>query len=290
MKIAFLGLGTMGAPMAQHLTNAGHELYVFNRTSSKADKWIRTNPNNHLCFSPSEACQEVDCLILCAGNDESVRELLFGDRGASKTLKQGTIVIDHTTTSADLAKEMHKRLNDLQIDYVDAPVSGGQQGAINGQLTIMCGGDKPAAQRCEGICQPYTKGFSHMGAIGNGQTTKMVNQICVAGVVQGLAEGIHFAQQNELDVEQVMTLIAGGAAGSWQMVNRHKTMAEDRYDHGFAIDLMRKDLGICLDNARKNQINLPITALIDQFYCELQNQGEGQSDTSVLLKRLQKKA
>jgi 3-hydroxyisobutyrate dehydrogenase-like beta-hydroxyacid dehydrogenase len=288
MKVAYLGLGKMGAPMAHHLSEAGLQLYIYNRSQQKSEQWIQEHPQHQICFSAKEACKNVDAVILCVGNDNDVRELLFGEQGAAHSLEKGTIVIDHTTTSADLAREMHSKLDELQVDYVDAPVSGGEQGAINGQLTIMCGGDPFPAERAEKITQCYTKAFSHMGPIGCGQLTKMVNQISVAGLIQALAEGVHFAQQAGLDVEKVMNTLGGGAASSWQMINRHKTMNKDEYNHGFAVDHMRKDLGICLESARKIQANLPITALVDQFYSELQSQNMGQLDTSALLKRLQK--
>lgn len=288
MKIAYVGLGNMGAPMAHHLSEAGHELNIYNRSPEKAENWLKNHPNQRICFSAKETVKDVDAIILCVGNDNDVEELLFGPNGAHHNLEKGTLIIDHTTTSADLAIKMHQRLNELQVDYVDAPVSGGEQGAINGQLTIMCGGDPLPAQRAEKITQCYSKAFTHMGKIGSGQLTKMVNQISVAGLIQALAEGIHFAQQAGLDVEKVMNTLSGGAASSWQMINRHQTMNDNQYNHGFAINHMRKDLGICLDSARAISANLPTTALIDQFYGELQNQGLGDLDTSALLKRLQK--
>lgn len=287
MKIAYLGLGNMGAPMAHHLSQAGHDLSIYNRSTNKSEDWIKQHPNQRICFSAKEACQDAEVVILCVGNDQDVRDLLLGKNGAHLTLAKGALIIDHTTTSAGLAKEMHSELSDLQIDYVDAPVSGGQQGAINGQLTIMCGGDSHAVKRAQTITEHYTKTFTHMGKIGSGQLTKMVNQISVAGLIQALAEGIHFAQQAELDVEKVMQTLGEGAGSSWQMINRHKTMNNDEYNHGFAINHMRKDLGICLETARELNANLPITALVDQFYGELQNSNMGDFDTSALLKRLQ---
>jgi len=281
-------MGNMGAPMANHLSQAGHTVTVYNRSLEKSEAWLKQNPSQTIAYSAQECAKNCDVLILCVGNDNDVEQLLFGPQGAHLTLNQGSLVIDHSTTSNALALRMHKQLNDLQIDYVDAPVSGGQQGAINGQLTIMCGGDLHAAQRAEKITESYAKSFTHMGEVGSGQLTKMVNQICVTGLIQALAEGIHFGQQAGLDMEKVMNTLGQGAASSWQMVNRHNTMNKGEFDFGFAVDHMRKDLGICLDSARGLNASLPITALVDQFYSDLQNQGHGQLDTSSLLLRLQK--
>lgn len=289
MKIGYIGMGNMGAPMASHLSQAGHQLTVFNRSQQKAEDWLKDHPHQNIAFNAKDCAKDCEALILCVGNDQDVEQLLFGPQGASQTLTKGALVIDHSTTSSDLAKRMHQKLNELQIDYVDAPVSGGQQGAINGQLTIMCGGDKFPTQRAEKITQSYAKSFTHMGEISSGQLTKMVNQICVAGLIQALAEGMHFGQQAGLDMEKVMNTLSQGAASSWQMVNRHTTMNKGEFDFGFAVDHMRKDLGICLNSARNINANLPITALVDQFYGELQAQEKGQLDTSSLLLRLQNK-
>ena len=288
MKIAYIGLGNMGAPMAHHLAEQGHELTIYNRSQHKAEEWLKQHPNQEIAFNAKDCCKDCEILILCVGNDEDVEQLIFGPQGAVNSLQQGALIIDHTTTSSQLAKHMHNKLNDLQIDYVDAPVSGGQQGAINGQLTIMCGGDNYPAQRAEKITQCYAKSFTHMGEIGSGQLTKMVNQICVTGLIQALAEGVHFGQQAGLDIEKVMQTLGNGAASSWQMINRHESMNKGEFDFGFAVDHMRKDLGICLNSAREINANLPITALVDQFYGELQNQGNGKLDTSSLLLRLKK--
>lgn len=286
MKIAFIGLGNMGAPMASHLNQAGHELTVYNRSQYKAEEWLKQHPNQAIAFNAKDCSKHCEVLILCVGNDQDVEQLIFGPQGAVNALQRGALVIDHSTTSSELAKRMHSKLNELQIDYVDAPVSGGQQGAINGQLTIMCGGDNSPAQRAEKITQCYAKSFTHMGEIGSGQLTKMVNQICVAGLIQALAEGIHFGQQAGLDIEKVMNTLSQGAGSSWQMANRHETMNKGEFDFGFAVDHMRKDLGICLNSARELNANLPITALVNQFYGELQKQGNGKLDTSSLLLRL----
>lgn len=286
MKIAFIGLGNMGAPMADHLAKQGHELTIYNRSQHKAENWLKNHKHCEIAFNAKDACHDCEILILCVGNDQDVEQLIFGINGAHESLARGSLIIDHSTTSSELAIRMHKQLNDLQIDYVDAPVSGGEQGAINGQLTIMCGGDPYPAQRAEKLTQAYAKSFAHMGPIGNGQLTKMVNQICVAGLIQGLAEGIHFGQQAGLDMNKVMSTLGQGAAASWQMNNRHETMNKGEYDFGFAVDLMRKDLGICLNSARQTGANLPVTALVDQFYGELQKQGHGKLDTSSLLLRL----
>ena len=286
MKIAFIGLGNMGAPMASHLANSGHNLTVYNRSQAKAENWLKQHPSHKIAFNAKDACAACDTAILCVSNDQDVEQLIFGQQGAHLSLAKGTLIIDHSTTSSQLATHMHKQLNDLQVDYVDAPVSGGQQGAIDGKLTIMCGGDAHPAQRAEKITQCYAKTFSHMGQVGSGQLTKMVNQICVGGLIQALAEGIHFGKQAGLDMNKVMETLGNGAAASWQMNNRSKTMNQGEFDFGFAVDLMRKDLGICLDSARKNGANLPITALVDQFYSELQQQGHGKLDTSSLLLRL----
>jgi len=288
MNITFIGLGNMGAPMASHLTKHNHKLTVFNRSQSKAEQWLKQHPSHDIAFNAKDACQQCHALILCVGNDHDVEQLIFGPQGAHLSLNKGSLIIDHSTTSSDLALDMHKRLSHLQIDYVDAPVSGGQQGAIDGQLTIMCGGDHHAAERAELITQCYAKSFTHMGDIGSGQLTKMVNQICVAGLIQALAEGIHFGQQSGLDMKKVMTTLNNGAAASWQMNNRSETMNKGEFDFGFAVDLMRKDLGICLNSARKSGASLPVTAIVDQFYGELQQQGKGKLDTSSLLMRLKK--
>lgn len=289
MNIAFIGLGNMGAPMASHLANQGHAITTYNRTTSKTKNWLKQHPTHKSAKNAEDACKNCETLILCVGNDNDVEQLIFGPNGASQSLKKGSLIIDHTTTSSELAKRMHSKLKSLHIDYADAPISGGQQGAINGQLTVMCGGDNHAAQRTQEITACYSKSFNHMGETGSGQLTKMVNQICVGGLIQALAEGIHFGQQAGLDMNKVMETLGNGAAASWQMNNRHETMIKGEFDFGFAVDLMRKDLDICLTSAQDIQANLPITTLVNQFYRELQHQGHGKLDTSSLLLRLNQK-
>lgn len=287
MNITLIGLGNMGAPIASHLAEH-HQITVFNRNPNKTDLWLTQNPTHKAASNAKQACQNSDVLILCVSNDQDVEQLIFGEQGASESLKAGSLIIDHSTTSRDLAKHTHKQLRKIGIHYVDAPVSGGQQGAINGQLTIMCGADEQVIEQVKSITQPYTKTFSHMGEVGSGQLTKMVNQICVAGLIQALAEGINFGQKAGLDVNKVMETLGNGAASSWQMINRSQTMIQQEFDFGFAVDLMHKDLNICLDTANKIDAALPITTLVNQYYEELQNQGNGSLDTSSLLLRLTK--
>lgn len=285
-NLAFIGLGVMGGPMASHLAKAGHQLSVYNRTLAKAAEWVKEHPGHTLATTPAEAASKADRVLICVGNDQDVIEVVTGEQGLLKTLKPGSFILDHTTTSADVALEMAKICQEQQIIFLDAPVSGGEQGAINGQLTIMVGGNQIAYQQTESLMQTYAKAVTYMGVTGAGQMTKMVNQICIAGLVQGLAEGLNFAAQAGLDQQKVIDVISQGAAGSWQMTNRHKTMIADEYEHGFAVDWMRKDLAICLDQARKLDAQLPVTALVDQFYAEVQQLGGGRWDTSSLLKRL----
>lgn len=285
-KIAFIGLGVMGGPMAGHLAKAGHQLTVFNRTPAKAAQWVAEHPNHASAFTPAEASADADLVFLCVGKDEDVREVVTGEQGILKTLKAGSLIVDHTTASATLAKEMAEACLKQQIHFLDAPVSGGEQGAINGQLTVMVGGDETAYKLAEPLMQLFAKAVTYMGEAGAGQMTKMVNQICIGGLVQALAEGLNFAEKAGLDQQKVIDVISLGAAGSWQMVNRHKTMISDEYEHGFAVDWMRKDLAICLDQARALNAQLPVTALVDQFYAEVQQQGGGRWDTSSLLRRM----
>lgn len=286
-KLAFIGLGVMGSPMASHLVKAGHQLTVFNRSNKKAIQWAAAHPGHTAAATPAEAAAEADIVLLCVGKDEDVREVVCGEQGLLKTLRPGSLIIDHTTASATLAKEMAERCSEQQIEFIDAPVSGGQQGAENGQLTIMAGGSEQAFKRAEPIMQIFARAVTLMGPSGSGQLTKMVNQICIGGLVQALAEGLNFAKQAGLDQQKVIDVISLGAAGSWQMVNRHKTMIADEYEHGFAVDWMRKDLDICLTQARNLGAQLPVTALVDQLYAEVQQMGGGRWDTSSLLKRLQ---
>jgi len=286
-KVAFLGLGVMGYPMAGHLAKAGHDVTVYNRTTAKAETWVSEH-GGALGKTPGEAAAGAEFVMACVGNDDDLRSVVLGDSGAFAAMGAGTIFVDHTTASAAVARELHALGKEGGIGFVDAPVSGGQAGAENGQLAIMCGGDADIFAKAEPVMQAYAKSCLRLGEIGAGQLTKMVNQICIAGLVQGLAEGLNFAVKAGLDGAAVIEAIQGGAAGSWQMANRHKTMLADHYDHGFAVDWMRKDLGICLDEAKRNGARLPVTALVDQFYGEVQDMGGNRWDTSSLMKRLQR--
>ncbi|HLS20025.1 MAG TPA: NAD(P)-dependent oxidoreductase [Paracoccaceae bacterium] len=286
-KVAFLGLGVMGFPMAGHLAAKGHEVTVYNRTAAKAEAWIKQH-GGRMGATPREAASGADFVMVCVGNDDDLRSVIIGEDGALAGMGAGAILVDHTTASANVARELHGIAAVKGIGFVDAPVSGGQAGAENGQLAIMCGGEEEVFAKAEPVMQAYGKSIRRLGPVGAGQLTKMVNQICIAGLVQGLSEALNFAVKAGLDGEQVIEAISGGAAGSWQMVNRHKTMLAGEYDHGFAIDWMRKDLGIALDEAKENGARLPVTALIDQFYGEVQDMGGGRWDTSALLKRLQR--
>ena len=286
-KVAFLGLGVMGYPMAGHLVAASHDVTVYNRTTAKAEQWAAQH-GGQVGRTPAEAAAGCDFVMACVGNDDDLRSVVLGDDGALGAMTSGTVFVDHTTASAAVARELHALAAESGIGFVDAPVSGGQAGAENGQLAIMCGGDTATFGRAEPIMQAYAKSIKRLGEIGAGQLTKMVNQICIAGLVQGLSEGINFAVQAGLNGEEVVEAISGGAAGSWQMVNRHKTMLADEYEHGFAVDWMRKDLGIVLDEAKRNGARLPVTALVDQFYGEVQDMGGGRWDTSSLMKRLKR--
>lgn len=286
-KLTFLGLGVMGFPMAGHLVARGHEVTVYNRTAAKAESWVEQH-GGRMATTPEEAARDAEFVMACVGNDADLRSIILDEDGALASMAAGAVLVDHTTASANVARELHARLGERGIGFIDAPVSGGQAGAENGQLAIMCGGERDIFAKAEPVMQAYGKSIRLLGPAGAGQLTKMVNQICIAGIVQGLAEGLNFAVKAGLDGEQVIDAIAGGAAGSWQMVNRHKTMLADEYDHGFAIDWMRKDLGIALDEARENGARLPTTALIDQFYGEVQDMGGARWDTSALLKRLQR--
>ncbi len=285
-KVAFIGLGVMGAPMAAHLARAGHEVAVFNRTRAKAERWVREH-GGRLGDTPAEAARGAEFVFACVGADDDVRQVAAGEEGAFGAMPAGAVFVDHTTTSAALAEELHAAARARGLHFMDAPVSGGQQGAENGQLTIMCGGDEAVYERAEPIMQAYAKQVRLMGPAGSGQRTKMVNQVCIAGLLQGLAEGIHFALRNGMDVEAVLDVISKGAAQSWQMENRGATMARGEFDFGFAVDWMRKDLGICLEEARRAGASLPVTALVDQFYAQLQQRGAGRLDTSSLVKLLE---
>jgi 3-hydroxyisobutyrate dehydrogenase len=286
MKIAFAGLGVMGAPMARHLVNAGHEVVGFNRTQAKAQAWAEA-VGARAAATVSEAAQGAELFILCVGNDDDVRAVVTE---ALPHLAEGAVIVDHTTTSARLAREMAEAAAEVGRAFIDAPVSGGQAGAENGQLSVMAGGEAEALARVEPALKAYSKAIKHMGPAGSGQLTKMVNQIAIAGVVQGLAEAVHFAQVAGLDTDAVFDAVSKGAAQSWQMDNRWKTAAQGRFDFGFAVDWMRKDLGLVLDEARSNGARLALTALVDQFYAEVQAMGGNRWDTSSLAARLQPKS
>ncbi|WP_342027611.1 NAD(P)-dependent oxidoreductase [Roseovarius nanhaiticus] len=284
-KLAFLGLGVMGYPMAGHLAAADHEVCVYNRTTSKAEAWVAQH-DGAFATAPREAAEGADFVMACVGNDDDLREVCLGPDGAFAGMAKGATFVDHTTVSAAVTAELYAAANEAGIAFVDAPVSGGQAGAENGQLSIMCGGDQPAYDAAEPIMQIYAKLCRRIGASGAGQMTKMCNQIAIAGLVQGLSEALHFAEKAGLDGASVVEVISQGAAGSWQMANRSETMLDGHFDHGFAVDWMRKDLGICLKTADENGASLPVTALVDQFYKDVQKMGGGRWDTSSLIARL----
>ncbi|WP_413992917.1 NAD(P)-dependent oxidoreductase [Labrys okinawensis] len=289
MKVAFLGLGVMGFPMAGHLAvRGGHEVTVYNRSAAKAQAWVGKY-GNASAPTPAQAARDADIVFACVGNDDDLRSVTMGPDGAFSGMKKGAIFVDHTTASADVARELYEAAGKLGLGFVDAPVSGGQAGAENGALGVMCGGDPDVYTKAEPVIAHYAKACQLMGPVGAGQLTKMVNQICIAGLVQGLAEGIHFAKKAGLDLEKVVGVISKGAAQSWQMENRWKTMNEGKFEFGFAVDWMRKDLGICLATARHNGAQLPVTALVDQFYADVQVMGGKRWDTSSLVARLERK-
>ncbi len=282
-KVAFLGLGVMGYPMAGHLKNkGGHEVTVYNRTAVKAEQWVKQFGGKSAA-TPKAAAEGQDFVMCCVGNDNDLREVTLGANGAFQAMGKGKVFVDHTTASATIARELHAAGKKAGFDVIDGPVSGGQAGAENGVLTVMCGGDAEPFGRAEKVIAAYARACNLIGAPGAGQLTKMVNQICIAGLVQGLAEALHFGKKAGLDIEKVIATISKGAAQSWQMENRYKTMAAGKFDFGFAVEWMRKDLGICLGEARNNGANLPITALIDQFYSEIQAMGGKRWDTSSLI-------
>ena len=288
-KVAFIGLGVMGYPMAGHLkTKGGHDVTVYNRTAAKADKWV-AQFGGKAAATPAEAARDADFVFTCVGNDDDLRSVTIGKDGALSGMKSGAILIDNTTASAEVARELAETATAKGCGFIDAPVSGGQAGAENGVLTVMCGGDQATFDKAKPVIDAFARMVGLMGPAGAGQLTKMVNQICIAGLVQGLAEGIHFGKKAGLDIEKVIEVISKGAAGSWQMENRHKTMNEGKYEFGFAVDWMRKDLDIVLSEARRNGAALPVTALVDQFYGEVQKLGGNRWDTSSLLARLEKK-
>ncbi|AOS80836.1 NAD(P)-dependent oxidoreductase [Hydrogenophaga intermedia] len=284
-RVAFLGLGVMGSPMAGHLTKAGHQVTVYNRTATKAEAWAKQH-GGAFKATPREAAAGADIVFCCVGNDADLRSVVLGADGALAGMKPGAIFVDHTTASADVARELYAAAKALGIAFVDAPVSGGQAGAENGLLTVMCGGDQPAFDAVKPVAMAFSRAFTLMGAPGAGQLTKMVNQICIAGLVQGLSEAIAFGQKAGLDMNLVLEVIGKGAAQSWQMDNRGKTMVAGEFNFGFAVDWMRKDLGLVLDEAKRNGARLPVTALVDQFYADVQAMGGQRYDTSSLIKRL----
>lgn len=284
-KCTFLGLGVMGFPMASHLVKSGHEVTVYNRTLGKAQAWSEEN-GGQSANTPRDAAQGAEFVFACVGNDDDLRSVCLGETGAFAGMDSGAVFVDHTTVSAKVTAELYKAADTAQISFVDAPISGGQAGAENGALSIMCGGDEDAYARAEPVMAAYSKMCRHIGESGAGQMTKMCNQIAIAGLVQGLSEALHFAEKAGLDGRAVVEVISQGAAGSWQMANRYETMLDDQFEHGFAVDWMRKDLGICLDASDEVGASLPVTALVDQFYKDVQKLGGGRWDTSSLIKRL----
>jgi 3-hydroxyisobutyrate dehydrogenase-like beta-hydroxyacid dehydrogenase len=287
IKTAFIGLGVMGYPMAGYLARAGHDVTVYNRTTAKATQWI-SEYGGKAASTPAEAAAGADFVFCCVGNDDDLRSVTSAENGAFESMQPGSVFVDHTTTSAEVARELHGKAAKLGFAFVDAPVSGGQAGAENGQLTVMIGGDEAAVERAAPLIDCYARMQSRLGAPGSGQLAKMVNQICIAGLVQGLSEALHFAGRAGLDARAVVDVIAKGAAQSWQMDNRASTMIEGQFDFGFAVDWMRKDLGYVLSEARNNGAHLPVTALVDQFYSEVQARGGNRWDTSSLITLLDK--
>ena len=284
-NVAFLGLGVMGYPMAAHLQKAGHQVRVYNRTTAKAEAWAKENGGS-FGATPREAAAGAEFVMSCVGNDDDLRSVCLGPDGAFAGMTSGGVFVDHTTVSAKVTRELQAEAAKLGISFVDAPISGGQAGAENGVLSVMCGGDQAAYDRAEPVIDTYSRICRRIGDSGAGQVTKMCNQIAIAGLVQGLSEALHFAEKAGLDGRAVVEVISQGAAGSWQMANRYETMLDDKFEHGFAVDWMRKDLGICLDTADETGASLPVTALVDQFYKDVQKMGGNRWDTSSLLKRL----
>ena len=288
MKLAFVGLGAMGYPMAGHLQRAGHDVTVFNRTSGKADAWVADHGGRR-ADSPREAARDADFAFTCVGNDDDLRAVVLGNQGLLAGLAPGSVLVDHSTVSAEVSRQLAALLAAKGVGFLDAPVSGGQQGARNGHLSIMCGGDPAIFSRVEPVLCAYGKAVVRMGDTGAGQLTKMVNQICVAGLIEALAEGLHFARAAGLDAKKAMEVIGQGAASSWQLLNRHATMLDDEYNHGFAVDWMRKDLDICLHEAERLGVELPVTSQVNDFYREIQAMQGGRWDTSSLFRRLEQK-
>ncbi len=286
-NVAFVGLGVMGYPMAGYISKAGHNVTVYNRTGTKTDKWVAEFKGSK-AETPAKAADGADFIFTCVGNDNDLREVTFGDNGIFKTIKKGTIYIDNTTASATIAREIYEYSTKNEFGFLDAPISGGQAGAENGALTVMIGGDQKNFDKAKDIINCYSKKMKLLGVAGNGQLAKMMNQICIAGLVQGLSEAINFGMKAGLNVEDVIEVISKGAAQSWQMENRYKTMIDNKFDHGFAVDWMRKDLKIALEEAKKNGSLLPVTEIVDQYYEEVQKMGGNRWDTSSLIKRLSK--
>ena len=284
-KTAFIGLGVMGYPMAGHKAAKGHDVTVFNRTTAKAEQWVGEHGGG-FAATPREAVEGVDVVCACVGNDDDLRSVTYGDNGILAGMKEGAIFVDHTTASANVAREIGEKAAGMGLRFVDAPVSGGQAGAENGVLTVMCGGDEATFEAAKPVMDCYAQAVTHLGPVGSGQLCKMVNQICIAGLVQGLAEGVNFGTKAGLDMKKVIGVISKGAAQSWQMENRAHTMIDDEFDFGFAVDWMRKDLGICFEEARNNGARLPVTALVDQFYAGIQAKRGNRWDTSSLLRNL----
>ena len=286
-KVAFIGLGVMGYPMAGYISKAGHDVTVYNRTKAKAEKWVNEHKGKS-ADTPMEAAKDCDFIFTCVGNDNDLREVTLGDKGLFKTAKKDSIYVDNTTASANIARELYKEAKAKGFEFLDAPISGGQAGAEGGVLTVMVGGDETPFKKAEPVIDCYSKKIKLLGPSGSGQLTKMVNQICIAGLVQGLSEAINFGMNAGLNMHDVIEVISKGAAQSWQMENRHKTMIEDKFDYGFAVDWMRKDLKIAMEEAKKNNSPLPITKIIDEYYAEVQEMGGQRWDTSSLIKRFRK--
>ncbi len=286
-RVAFLGLGVMGGPMAGHLARVGHEVCVYNRTTARAEDWVAAN-GGQMGETPRAAAEGAEIVFACVGNDDDLRAVCLGDDGAFAGMAEGTLFVDHTTVSAQVTRELHEQAAAQRIGFVDAPVSGGQAGAENGALSIMCGGSEADFARAEPVMDAYARVAKRMGESGAGQIAKMMNQICIAGLVQGLSEALHFGEKAGMDGRAVVEVISQGAAGSWQMANRHATMLDGEFNHGFAVDWMRKDLAICLAAADEVGASLPVTALVDQFYKDVQSMGGGRWDTSSLIERVRK--
>ena len=287
-KVAFIGLGVMGYPMAGYISKAGHNVTVYNRTKAKAEKWI-TEYKGKIADTPMDAAKDCDFIFTCVGNDNDLREVTLGDKGLFKTAKKGAIYVDNTTASANIARELYKEAKSKGFDFLDAPISGGQAGAEGGILTVMVGGDEAPYKKAEPVIDCYSKKIKLLGPSGSGQLTKMVNQICIAGLVQGLSEAINFGMNAGLNMHDVIEVISKGAAQSWQMENRYKTMVADKFDYGFAVDWMRKDLKICIEEAKRNGSPVPITEIVDEYYADVQKMGGNRWDSSSLIARLKKK-